>query len=266
MTAMRARTAAATVPAFRRALCAAGRGRSRRASWPRRRATPPPRRGSMPAPPRLIAAIRAAARRARRHRGFPARLFALHQGGPGADGAGRGAAARAGCRDRRPADRGQARGRRLVASRGQVRHAAGLGLGLGARHHGAHHPAGRDAGKHPRKPRQAARPAGGARGDAAGDAAARLAFRARPDASRRRSARAAHRPRVPLFLRHAGRGRAHARTTPSAISQPMRDAIEAIGRRAGNARAAGPARASRSSSRRCIRATRRSRASACCAS
>ncbi len=44
---------------------------------------------------RLIEAIRGTRRRARRHRGLPARLFALHQGGPGADGAGRGAAARA---------------------------------------------------------------------------------------------------------------------------------------------------------------------------
>ena len=63
----------------------------------------------------------------------------------------------------------------------EVERAAGLGLGLDARHHGAHHPAGRDAGEHPREPGQAARPAGGARRDAAGDAAARLAFRARPD-------------------------------------------------------------------------------------
>ncbi len=53
------------------------------------------------------------------------------------------------------------------------------------------------------------------------------------------------------------------RPTPRAISKPTRDAIDAIGARAGNARAAGRGPASRSSSRRCIRATRRCRASAC---
>ena len=63
----------------------------------------------------------------------------------------------------------------------QIDRAAGVGLGLGARHLGAHHPAGRDAGEHPRGAGQAARPAGGADRDAPGDAAARLAFRARPD-------------------------------------------------------------------------------------
>jgi RHH-type proline utilization regulon transcriptional repressor/proline dehydrogenase/delta 1-pyrroline-5-carboxylate dehydrogenase len=51
------------------------------------------------------------------------------------------------------------------------RRAAGVGLGLGARHLGAHHPAGRDAGEHHRELWQAARPAGGAHRDAAGDAA-----------------------------------------------------------------------------------------------
>ena len=70
-------------------------------------------------------------------------------------------------------------------------------------------------------------------------------------------------PRVPLFVRHAGRGRAHRGRCRRAISTPMRDAIDAIGARAGNARAAGRGPAFRSSSRRCIRATRRCRASAC---
>ena len=59
-------------------------------------------------------------RRARRHRGFSARLFALDQGRAGAHGAGRGAAARARRRDRRPPDRGQARGRPLARRRHQV--------------------------------------------------------------------------------------------------------------------------------------------------
>ena len=104
--------------------------------------------------------------------------------------------------------------------------ASAWALGVSARHH----PAGRDAGKHPRKPGQAARPAGGAHRDAAGDAAARLAFRARPDASRRRSSAPRDHREFALLLRHAGRGRAHARRTRSAISQLMRDAIEAIGK------------------------------------
>ena len=59
-------------------------------------------------------------------------------------------------------------------------------------------------------PDQAARPAGGAHRDPAGDAAARLSFRARAD--HRGGARPRRRPsRLPLFLRHAGRGRPHGR-------------------------------------------------------
>ncbi len=75
-------------------------------------------------------------------------------------------------------------------------------------HHRARHPARRDAGEHRREHGQAARPADGAARDAAGDAAARLAFRAGPD---HRGGAVARRlaPRVPLFVRHAGRGRAH---------------------------------------------------------
>ena len=57
--------------------------------------------------------------RPRRRRGVAARIFALHQGGPRPDGAGRGAAARARRRDRRPADRGQARPGRFRRPRSQ---------------------------------------------------------------------------------------------------------------------------------------------------
>ena len=184
---------------------------------------------------RLVEAIRAEIRRAWRHRGFPARVFALDPRGPCPDGAGRGAAARAGFGDRRPADRGQALLRRLDPSRGQIERAAGLGLGLGARHFGAHHPAGRDAGEHPRKPRQAAWPAGGAHRDAAGDAAARLAFRARPE--HRGGARRA--PRTHREFRYSydmlGEG---ARTDADAerYFQSYARAIDAIGATAGNAR------------------------------
>ena len=89
-----------------------------------------------------------------------------------------------------------------------------------------------------------------------------LAFRARPD-HRGGAARAprAHR-RVPLFLRHAGRGRAHRRRRRALFRR-------LCGRDRGDRRAPPATRrcptgpASRSSSRRCIRATRRSRASAC---
>ena len=94
--------------------------RSRRGCWPRR---PAPAEAE-----RRIDAARHAAdrghpragRRARRDRGLPARLFAVHQGGPGADGAGGGAAARARRRHRRPPDRGQARHRRLGHRRAEV--------------------------------------------------------------------------------------------------------------------------------------------------
>ena len=149
-----------SVAGLRRALCAAGRGACARRCWPRRRARRRPRRASTPAPRRLVEAIRAQSGGLGGIEDFLHAYSLSTKRGPRADGAGRGAAARAGCRDRRPADRGQARGRRLVAPRGEVERAAGLGLGLDARHHGAHHPAGRNAGEHPRQPRQAARPAG----------------------------------------------------------------------------------------------------------
>ena len=84
----------------------------------------------------------------------------------------------------------------------------GLGLGLDAGRRRPRHSSRRDAGDHPRRHRAAARPAHGARRDAAGDAASRLAFRARSD--HRRGAASRPRPRrVPLFVRHARRGRAH---------------------------------------------------------
>ena len=159
------------------------------------------------------------------------------QRGPGADGARRGAAARARRGDGRPADRGQARpGRLRRITRRASRRAAGLGLRLGARHHGAHHPAGRDAGGHPRLAGQAprrcrrcaprrARPCG---------CSAATSCSARPSA-RRWSARARARgTAVPPLLRHAGRGRPHAGRRRAATSTSYADAIEAIGRAAGN--------------------------------
>ena len=74
---------------------------------------------------RLIEGIRGQRRRARRNRGFPPCLFAVHQGGAGPHGAGGGALARARCRHRRPADRGQARDRRLVVPQRQIERAVG---------------------------------------------------------------------------------------------------------------------------------------------
>ena len=65
-----------------------------------------------------------------------------------------------------------------------------------------------------------------------------------------------------LFLRHARRGRPHRGTMPSATSKPM----PTRSRRSARPRATPPCRsgrASRSSFRRCIRATRRCRATAC---
>ena len=184
--------------------------------------------------PRLVEAIRAQCRRARRDRGFPARLFALDQGGPGADGAGGGAAARAGCRHRRPADRGQACGRRLVASRGRSRTRSWSRPrpGRSASRRASSSRARRR--RTSREPGQAARPAGGARRDAAGDAAARLAFRARPDhrggavARRRRIASSAipstcwARARAPPPMRRAISRPMRTRSTPSARAPATR--------------------------------------------
>ena len=98
------------------ALCAAGRGHCEHVCW--RRPAAGRCRGSYRCPRQASGRGNPRPRwRARRRRGFPACLCALHQGGPGADGAGGSAAARAGRRYRRPTDRGQAQGRRLGAAR-----------------------------------------------------------------------------------------------------------------------------------------------------
>ena len=135
----------------------------------------------------------------------------------------------------------------------------GVGLGLDARHHRPHHPARRDAGHHPGERsssasacRRCARPRARRCGSSA-----RISCSGRP--SRRRSSARRRAPRVALFLRHAGRGRPH-RGRRRALFRLLcachrRDRRE---RRQRGAAERGPA--SRSSSRRCIRASRRSRA------
>ena len=144
-------------------------------------------------------------------------------------------------RDRRPADRGQARRRPLARRRPQIDGASGLGLGLDARHRRPHHPSRRDAGDDPRHPRQASRPAGGARGDAPGDAAPRLAFRARAD--HRGGARPRPRPRASSAIRSTCWARARAPPpTPAKYFDAYAGAIAAIG---ASARQCGVARAPR---------------------
>ena len=122
----------------------------------------------------------------------------------------------------------------------EVAHAPGLGLGLDARHHRPHHPSGRDARQHPRRPDQAARPAGGAHRDPPGDAAARLAFRARPD--HRGGARAAPHASTRATPSTCWARAPAPRPMRSAIFPAYASAIDAIGARAGDARAAGAAR------------------------
>ena len=132
--------------------------------------------------------------------------------GPGAHGARRSAAARAGRRHRRPPDRGQARPGRFRASRDEIGRASRLGLGLGALDHLAHHPARRDAAQHRGGPRQAHRPACGAQRDPPGDARHGQSFRAgRDDRGGAQAGRLGSRAPDALFLRHAGRRRAHGR-------------------------------------------------------
>ena len=88
--------------------------------------------------------------------------------------------------------------------------ASGLRVGLDARRHGAADRARRDAGNDPARSGEAHWFTGDPHRGATGDAAARIAFRAGPD--HRRSAEAVRRPGAMAFLlRHAGRGRAHAR-------------------------------------------------------
>ena len=158
----------------------------------------------------LVAAIRAKSGGLRRHRGFPARVFALDQGGARPDGPRRGAAAGARQRDRGRTHRGQAVGRRLRGPRGAFVDPAGVRLGLGARHFGPGRCLARDAGGHSPWLGGPARPPGRAHRDTSGDAAHGLAFRARPD-HRRGPGAGRGTPGIPLFLRHAGRGRAHRR-------------------------------------------------------
>ena len=112
--------------------------------------------------------------------------------------------------------------------------AAGVGLGLDARHHGARHPSGRDAGGHRRGAGQAARPAGGARRHPPGHAAARLAFRARSD---HRGGAGARRFAAREFLYSFDMLGEGARTAADAerYFDSYANAIDAIGKSAGNA-------------------------------
>ena len=256
-----ARTRDAAAAAFRARPMRRRTRRSRAAAGASAARAPTPRRASTRAPTRLVEAIRAQCRRARRHRGFPARLFAVDQGGARPDGAGRGAAARAGCRDRRPADRGQARGRRLVASGRQVDallvSASAWTLGITAR-----------IIQPGETPENILESLVKRLGLPAVRTATRQAMRllgshfVLGQTIEEALARAARASRVPLLLRHAGRGRAH-RGRRRALFRSL------CARDRGDRRAApatprcrsGPA--FRSSCRRCIRATRRCRASAC---
>ena len=211
-------------------LAGAGAARRRRGGA-HRRPRDAPRRGD----PRAI-------RRARRHRGFPARVFALHPGGPRPDGAGRGAAARAGCRDRRPADRGQARGRRLGPPRGR-------------------NPTRCSSRPRPGRSASSARiiQPGETPENILGQLGKRLGLPAVRTATRQAmrllgshfvlgqtieealGARRASRANSAIPTTCSARARAP-RPTRSAISLPMRARSRRSARRAGNARAAGPAR------------------------
>ena len=184
---------------------------------------------------RLVEAIRAEPAGSAASR-ISCAIFALHQGGAGADGAGRGAAARARCRDRRPADRGQARRRRLVAttrskSTRLLVSASAWALGITAR-----------IIQPGETPENILESLGKRLGLPAVRTATRQAMRllgshfVLGQTIEEALARAADAPRIPLLLRHAGRGRAHRGRRGALFRSPMRDAIEAIGRRAGNAR------------------------------
>ena len=251
------------VAALRGALCAAGRGH-RAASARRGRSRSGGRAADRRAGHAPGAGDPGQIRRARRDRGLPARILAVHQGGPRPHGAGRSAAAGARCRHGRPADRGQARGRRLgrTTSRNPP-----------------------PSWSRPRPGRSASAPASSSRARrrrtswrawASGSACRRCAApparrcgcSARTSCWGRRSRRRsrARRRSGPRATRSTcwARARAPPRMR-SAISTAYADAIEAIGRCAAT-RPLPTGPASRSSCRRCIRATRRSRASACCAS
>ena len=206
------------------------RGGPPRRRRPRRRRRTPHRRaraGAGRGDPRQ-------SRRARRRRGLSARLFALDQGGARAHGARRGAVARAGRRDRRPPDRGQARRRPLARRRHQIDGAPGFGFGVDARHRRPRHPSGRDAGDDPRRRSSSAsacRPCARRRGRRCGSSA-RISCSARP--STEALARARGHAEFRYSFDMLGEG---ARTAADADKyfDAYAGAIEAIGASAGNA-------------------------------
>jgi hypothetical protein len=196
-------------------------------------------------------------RRPRRHRGAPARVFSDHAGGPRPHGAGRGTAARAGFgAPRTGSSKTSSRAPTSPTARRRSRtawlvSASAWALGVTARViHPGESPEGilETLGKRLGLPtvraatRQAMRLLGST-------------LRPRPD-HRRGAGPGGIGPPLPLFLRHARRGRAYAgrcRALPRLLSRCHR------GHRQGGRQRAGcrTGRASRSSSRRCIRATRR---------
>ena len=210
----------------------------------------------------LIEAIRAR-RRHRRPRGFHARIQPLHQGGAGADVARRGAAARARRGDAGPADRGQARRRRLgpARDRSPMRSWSPPRPGRSASPPASSIPA----------RRRRASSAGSRSGSACRRCAPR---RARRCASSATSSCSARRSRRRCRARGSRRGRLY-RHSFDMLGEGARTAADAeryfaILRRARSRRSAAPPAtgrcrtgpASRSSSRRCIRATRRASTSA----
>ena len=208
----------------------------------------------------LVQAVRAATRQWRRARRLPARVQPGVARGRDPHVPRRGAAAHSRWRDRGPAHRRQDSERCVGRSPGRLRIDAGECLHLGI---DAHRPR-RVAGPQ-RSGRGAvlvcatggqARRARGARRAQAGDAHPRPPVRhgarhRKRVVARRRQGRA----RLSLLLRHAGRGRAHARGC-RAISREICGGD--CGRRARRSRRASRsprATASPSSCRRCIRAT-----------
>ena len=142
------------------------------------------------------------------------------------------------------------------------RHAPGLGVGLDARHDRADHPSGRDAGRRARwrwSGGSGCRRCGPPRGKRCG-CSARTSCLARP--STKRSSAPPHHQEFRYSFDMLGEG---ARTEAAAehYFAAYDAAIAAIGRVRRQRRAGATGPAFRSSCRRCIRATRRCRASAC---
>ena len=174
----------------------------------------------------FVGRIRARRRQGRQRRRLHPGIRSFHRGRRGADVPRRGVAARAGCRDGRPADPRQDRSGRLGQPQRQVGLAVRQRFHLGADADRARHPHGPDGqlgfGRHPQEAGRPLRRAGDPPGHHHGDARAGRPVRARPDHRRSPESLARlSRERPPLFRSICSAKPLIRRPMPNAIWPPI---------------------------------------------